>query len=124
MKIVCLGYYGEKSWHDMPAAQQEQFLDECFAYDDVLKKNGHFLDGVALQASTTAKTLRNARGQVRVTDGPFAETKEVLGGVLVMEARDLDHAVELMRKHPALKYGSTFELRLLDEETTARAKAR
>ncbi|MGH8482498.1 MAG: YciI family protein [Nevskiaceae bacterium] len=123
MKFVCLAYYDEKAWLAIPAAEQDKLVQECFAYDDVLKKGGHFVDGVALQPATTARTLRNARGKVRITDGPFAETKEVLGGVLVLEARDMDHAVELMRVHPGLAFG-TFEIRLLDEEMTAKAKQR
>ena len=56
-------------------------------------------------------TLNWKNGKVATTDGPYAETKEQLGGILVLEARDMNHAVQLMGQHPALKYGNTFEIR-------------
>ena len=80
-------------------------LDECFSYDDLLRKNGHFAGGEALQGPNTAVTLRWKNGNVTITDGPYAETKEQLGGILILEARDLNHAVQLMSKHPGLKAG-------------------
>jgi hypothetical protein len=83
-------------------------MDTCFTYDDVLRKGGHFAGGEALEL--TARTLRSKNGKVVVLDGPYAETKEVLGGILILEARDLDHAVELMSKHPAVKAGNVFEI--------------
>ena len=85
-------------------------VDECFTYDDELRKNGHFAGGDALQGPQTAKTLRWKNGKVSVTDGPYAETKEQIGGILVLEARDLNHAVQLMSQHPGVKAGP-FEIR-------------
>ncbi|MEI9894146.1 MAG: YciI family protein [Chthoniobacter sp.] len=85
-------------------------LDECFRYDDVLRKNGHFAGGEALQGPTAAATLRWQNGQVAVTDGPYAETKEQIGGILILEARDLNHAIQLMSQHPGVKAGP-FEIR-------------
>jgi hypothetical protein len=110
MKYVCLGYYDEKKWGAMSESEQKAFIDECFAYDDVLRKNGNFAGGEALQSARNAATLRWMNGKVSVTDGPFAETKEQLGGILVLEARDLSHAIELMSKHPGVKAGP-FEIR-------------
>ena len=110
MKFICLGYADEKSWEAMSESQRNTLMDECLAYDDVLKKNGHFAGGDALQSARNARTLRWQKGQVLVTDGPYAETKEQLGGILVLEARDLNHAVELMSKHPGVKAGP-FEIR-------------
>ena len=110
MKFICLGYADEKSWEAMSESQRNTLMDECLAYDDVLKKNGHFAGGDALQSARNAKTLRWQKGEVLVTDGPYAETKEQLGGILVLEARDLNHAVELMSKHPGVKAGP-FEIR-------------
>src|SRR5215467_224406 len=115
MKYICLGYLDEKSWETMSEREQNALVDECFAYDDVLRKNGHFVGGEALQNSPKAKTLRWKAGKVMVTDGPYAETKEQLGGVLVLEARDMDHAVELMSKHPGVRF-SPFEIRPADEQ--------
>jgi len=80
-------------------------MDSCFAYDDRLRANGHFTGGEALQPPNTAMTLRYTNGRVVVTDGPFAETKEQLGGILILEARDLNHAVELISKHPGVTFG-------------------
>ena len=81
-------------------------LDECFAYDDELRKNGHFASGEALQAAHTAKTVYWKNGKVVVTDSPYAETKEQLGGILVLEARDLNHAIQLISQHSGVQYSS------------------
>ena len=86
-------------------------FDECFEYDDHLRANGHFSGGEALQPRETALTLYWKNGKVATTDGPYAETKEQLGGILVLEARDMNHAIQLMSQHPAVKYGSIFEIR-------------
>src|SRR5262245_5921938 len=124
MKYICLGYIEEKKWDSLLKGQQEAMLQECFAYDDVLRKEGHFLGGEALQGARSAVTLRWQNGKVSVTDGPYAETKEVLGGLLVLEARDLNHAIQLMSKHPGVRLGGPFEIRPVDEPLTARANAR
>ena len=110
MKFVCLGYYNEQQFATLTEREQSAMMDECFAYDDVLKENGHFAGGEALQIAASAATLRWKDGKVVVTDGPFAETKEQLGGILVLEARDLNHAIELMSRHPGVKNGP-FEIR-------------
>ena len=110
MKYICLGYFDEKKWETMSEAERNALMDECFAYDDVLRENGQFVGGEALQSPRNATTLRRSNGKLSSTDGPYAETKEVLGGILILEARDLDHALELMSKHPGLKAGP-FEIR-------------
>ena len=110
MKFVCLGYYDEKGWDTMPQGEQNTLVDECLAYDDVLRENNRFVGGEALQPSGTAATVRYDKGKVIVTDGPYSETKEQIGGILVLEARDLNHAIELMSKHPGVKAGP-FEIR-------------
>ena len=114
MKYVCLGFYDESKFAAMPKEQAQKFFDECFAYDDELRRGGHWLGGEALESSAT--TLRMKEGKVEVTDGPFAETKETLGGILLLEARDLNHAIALMSKHPAVGWGSSFEVRPANEE--------
>lgn len=118
MKFVCLGYYDEKKWETVPESEQAAAMEECFAYDDVLRRNGHFLGGEALQGTGSARTLRYRNGKVSVTDGPFADTREQLGGILLLEARDLEQAVELMSKHPGVKVGP-FEIRPADEAINA-----
>jgi len=110
MKYVCLGYAEEKKWETMSEGERNALVDECFAYDDVLRKNGHFVGGEALESARNATTLRWQGGKVSITDGPYAETKEQLGGILVLEARDVNHAIQLMSKHPGVKAGP-FEIR-------------
>ncbi len=110
MKYIVLGYYPEK-FENMSESERNTMFDECFTYDDELRKNGHFAAGEALQPPNTAMTVSWKNGKVAVTDGPYAETKEQLGGILVLEARDLNHAIQLMSQHPGVKYGTPFEIR-------------
>jgi hypothetical protein len=86
-------------------------FDECLAYDDQLRAKGHFSAGEALEGAATASTVSWKSGKALVTDGPFIETKEQIGGILVLEAQDKDQAIRLMSQHPALKYGTSFEIR-------------
>ena len=123
MKFICLGYHSEEDWNNMSQQQRQVQMDECFEYDDVLRRGGHFAGGEALQSATLAKTLRFKDGKVVVTDGPFAETKEQIGGILILEALDLKHAVELMSKHPGVRNGS-FEIRPAHVEMNAIIEAR
>jgi hypothetical protein len=111
MKYICLGYMEESRWDTMSESERNAFVDECFAYDDELRKNGHFVGGEALQSVRNATTLRYQNGRVSITDGPFAETKEQLGGIMILEARDLDHAIQLMSRHPSIRMGGCFEVR-------------
>jgi hypothetical protein len=110
MKYICLGYMEANKFETMSENERNAFVDGCFAYDDVLRKNGHFAGGEALQSAQNAVTLRYQNGKVSVTDGPYAETKEQLGGILVLEANDLNHAIQLMSKHPGVR-GGPFEIR-------------
>ena len=116
MKYICLGYIEENKLERMPENERSAMIDECFAYDDVLRKNGHFVGGEALQSPRNATTLRWKNGKVSITDGPYAETKEQLGGILVLEADDLNHAIQLMSKHPGVKAGP-FEIRPAEDLT-------
>ena len=111
MKYICLGYYNPARHAAMTEQEREAMFDECFDYDDHLRANGHFAGGEALQPSETALTLYWKNSKVATTDGPYAETKEQLGGILVLEARDMNHAIQLMSQHPAVKYGTIFEIR-------------
>ena len=117
MKYVCLGFYDEKKFAAMPQELAQKMMEECFAYDDELRRGGHFLGGEALDSVRNGVTLRMKSGKVEVTDGPYAETKETLGGILLLEARDLNHAIALMSKHPAVSvFGiTTFDIRPANE---------
>ena len=110
MKYICLGYIDLKEFETLPEGEREAMVDECLGYDDVLRENGHFAGGEGLQPPNSAVTLRWTNGRAAVTDGPYAETKEQLGGILILEARDLNHAIDLMSKHPGVKAGP-FEIR-------------
>src|SRR6202034_194702 len=116
MKYVCLGFIDETKFAEIPQEDGQRMMDECFAYDDELRRGGHFLGGEALDSARNAVTLRMKDGTVQVTDGPFVETKETLGGILLLEARDLNHAISLMSKHPGVKMRiTTFEIRPANE---------
>jgi hypothetical protein len=123
MKFVCLGYFDDQKWEALSETERMTFIEECFAYDDVLRKGGHIAGGEALETPRSAATLRLKNGKVIVTDGPYAETKEQVGGILILEARDRKHAIELISKHPGLRNGP-FEIRAQDEVMTAAFEAR
>jgi hypothetical protein len=110
MKFVCLGYIEPGKFEGMSETERNAFVDACFAYDDVLREKGRFAGGEALQPASQARTLLFRDGKVSVTDGPYAETKEQIGGILILEADDLDHAVRLMSQHPGVRAGP-FEIR-------------
>jgi hypothetical protein len=114
MKYVCLGYIDETKFAEIPQEDGQRMMEKCLAYDDELRRGGHFLGGEALDYARNAVTLRMKDGEVEVTDGPYAETKEMLGGILLLEARDLNHAISLMSKHPGVTMGP-FEIRPANE---------
>lgn len=118
MKFMCLGFIEESKWESLPEEEGQRLMNECLDYDDELRRGGHFLGGEALKSAREAVTLRFKNGSVDVTDGPYAETKEMLGGILLLEARDLNHAISLMSKHPGVRVGP-FEIRPADEKINA-----
>lgn len=127
MKFICLGYIEPNKLENMPETERNAMIDECFTYDDELRRNGHFAGGEALQGPQSAATLWWKNGQVAVLDGPYAETKEQIGGILILEARDLNHAIQIMSKHPGVKAGP-FEIRpaadlqgMIDESSDRRS---
>ena len=111
MKYICLGYYDPKKVAGLTDDERHAMFDEIFEYGDHLRANGHAGMGEALQPAETAVTLYWKNSKVMTTDGPYVETKEQLGGIGVLEARDMNHAIQLMSQHPALKYGTTWEIR-------------
>ena len=119
MKFLCLSYWDQRRFDLMSESDR---IKECFAYDKVLRRDGHFVRLEALQSARSSKTLRHQNGKVSITDGPYAETKEQLGGILLLDAADLNHAAELMSKHPGIRV-AVFEIRPLDEEATANVNA-
>jgi hypothetical protein len=105
MKYICLGYLAPGKFEGMSEGERHAVLDDCFEYNEHLRANGHLVAEVPLQSPDTALTLRWKKGKVVTTDGPYAETKEQVGGIQILEARDLNHAVQLVSQLPGFKYG-------------------
>jgi hypothetical protein len=116
MRYLCLIYDDEKKLAAMPESESNAFMGEYFAFTDGIKQSGHHLAGEALQPVETATTVRVRNGKVGTTDGPFAETKEQLGGFYMIEARDLNDAIQVAAKIPSAKIGSV-EVRPIVEFT-------
>ena len=114
MKYLCLGYYEEEAWRAMPEDDRRALLEECRAYDQALWKSGYYLSGNALPGAAGATTLRFEEGRVSVNAGPFAQGREQLGGILVLEARDLNHAIQLMSELPCMQMGGCLEIRPIE----------
>ena len=114
MKYVCLGYVDETLWDSLPESEGNAIMDRCFAYQDELERGGHYVSGELLQTPRNSATLRFRDGAVTVTDGPFAETKEQIGGFLLIEARDLNQAIQLMSRHPGVRVGP-WEIRPVED---------
>ena len=99
MKYLCLVYLDEKRLDELPD-------EDCVAYDTAIRKSGHCIASEALESVQTATTVRLRNGKVSITDGPFAETKEQLAGFYMIEAKDLDEAIQLAAKIPPARVGS------------------
>jgi hypothetical protein len=109
MKYLCFGYYDKSKFVGMTESERNAMFDKCWDYDDHLRASGNWVGGEAIE--DTALTLSLKGGKLVTTDGPYAETKEQLGGFMILEARDMNHAAQLIGQHPALTYGNTFEIR-------------
>jgi hypothetical protein len=105
MKYICLGYIGPGTFEGMTEDERNAVFDECFEHNDHLRVNGNLVGEMALQPPETAVTLYWKNGKVGTTDGPYAETKEQLGGLSILEARDLNHAIQLVSELPGFKHG-------------------
>jgi hypothetical protein len=106
MKYLCLIYENEKSFETMSPADGEAIMNEYFTFTEDIRKNGKYVAGEALQPTTTATTVRVRNGKVSTTDGPFVETKEQLGGFYMIEAKDLNDAIQVAAKIPGARFGA------------------
>jgi hypothetical protein len=106
MRYLCAVYLEPKTMEMLSPAQKVTLDRDSIAYDEELRRSGHYIASDALQRVASAKTLRVRNGRLSVMDGPFAETKEQLGGFILVEAQDMDEAVELASKIPMAKHGS------------------
>ena len=106
MKYLCLIYDEESAWAKMPKAEADAMMGDYYAFTEGIKKSGHYVGGNALQPTQTATTVRLRGGKVSTTDGPFAETKEQLGGYYLIEAKDLNEAIQLASRCPGARHGA------------------
>jgi hypothetical protein len=106
MKYLCLIYDDEKKSATMSKSDSDAIMGEYFAFTDGIKKSGHYLGGEALKPVQTATTVRVRSGKLSTTDGPFAETREQLGGFYLINARDLNDAIQVASKIPSARLGS------------------
>jgi hypothetical protein len=118
MKYLCLVYLDEKRMDELPD-------EDCVAYDTAIRRSGHCIASEALESVQTATTVRVRNGKVSITDGPFAETKEQLAGFYMIEAKDLDEAMQIAAKIPPARVGCV-EVRPVRpiRETVAQTEAR
>ncbi|MGH2402641.1 MAG: YciI family protein [Candidatus Limnocylindria bacterium] len=114
MKYACLVYFMEKEMDAMSRRESDACTDESLAYDETLRKSGHLVVAQAFQSVETATTVRVRNGKLSTTDGPFAETKEQLGGFILIEARDLNDAIQAAARIPLARRGS-IEVRPIKE---------
>ena len=97
MKYILLPYLDEKAWHALSAEEQSQAMNECSPHVEWLVKSGRMISGAPLEGTWKASTVRRQDGKPMVTDGPFAETREQLGGYTLIEAKDHAEAVEIAK---------------------------
>jgi hypothetical protein len=105
MKYLCMVFFDEKKLNALSESESQALTDESLAYDDTLRKRGRFVAAQALESVDAATTVRLKNGKVSVTDGPFAETNEQIGGFILIEAQDLNEAIQLASEIPVIRLG-------------------
>jgi len=106
MKYLCLIYDDEKKLDTLRQEEGAAFMGEYFAFTEDIRKSGNYIAGEALEPVKTATTVRIRNGKLSATDGPFAETKEQLGGFYMIEAKDLNSALQIAARIPSARIGS------------------
>jgi hypothetical protein len=106
MQYLCLIYSDEAIWPTLPPAEAERWMAEYLAFTQDIKTAGHYVGGNRLQPTRTGCTLRVRNGKLSTTDGPFAETKEQLGGYYLIEAADLNQAIQIAARIPGVRVGA------------------
>jgi hypothetical protein len=107
MKYLCLGYYDEQRFEALSGPELERLVAQCRAHDEALRASGRLLSVASLAAPHASTTIRPRGGKPVVTDGPFVETREVIGSFFLIEAADLDEAIRIASLHPAARLGET-----------------
>lgn len=105
MKYLCLAYYDEKKFDALSKAELDAIVSQCPPCDEALRKSGHLIAQASLAPTQSSTTIRPRNGKPSVTDGPYAETKEQVGGFFIIEARDPNEAILVASKHPAARLG-------------------
>jgi hypothetical protein len=105
MKFMFMIFHDEKDLDALSAAERQALVDSALEYDDDIRRSGHYIVSDALEPARTARTVRVRGGKVSTTDGPFAETKEQLGGFFLIEARDMDEACAVASRFPPARLG-------------------
>jgi hypothetical protein len=106
MRYLCLIYSDESQWGKLSKADMDSMMGEYFAFTKDIQKSGHYLGGEELQPTQTATTVRVRNGKISTTDGPYAETKEQLGGYYLINAKDLNDAIQVAARIPSVRVGS------------------
>lgn len=114
MKYLCLAYETEETFKTMSPTDWHALRAETLAYVELLRQRGRLILTNALQSARTASTLQVRDGRLLITDGPFAETREQLGGFFLIDAADMDEAIEIAAKWPGARYGN-IEVRPVEE---------
>jgi hypothetical protein len=114
MQYLLMCCFDEKQWGKIPESQRDEIMQEYGEFVQSIVKSGHYLAGAKLQSSATATTVRGRNGKPVLTDGPFAETKEQLGGYHLVECKDLDEALSIAKRIPTIRVGGTIEVRPLE----------
>ncbi|HTG09696.1 MAG TPA: YciI family protein [Candidatus Eisenbacteria bacterium] len=114
MKFLFMIFHDENILDSMPEGEMRTLVDSALGYDDEIRRSGHYIVSNALQRARTARTIRVRGGKATVTDGPFVETKEQLGGFFLIEAKDIDEACEVASRFPPARLG-TIEVRPVQE---------
>lgn len=115
MKYLCLAYEEEEKLNALSRSEWDALRGETLTYVEALRKSGHLIVTQALQSARTGATVRVRSGKLSITDGPFAETKEQLGGFFLIDARDLNEAIQVASRWPSARLGS-IEVRPIEEE--------
>jgi hypothetical protein len=105
MKFMFMIYHDENVLDALPKGEMQALIDSALDYDDEIRQSGHYIVSDALESSRTARTIRVRGGKVSTTDGPFAETKEQLGGFFLIEAKDIDEACAVASRFPPARVG-------------------
>ena len=120
MRYLCLGYHDRKLWDGLGEPERQKLLNEMAAYERMLQQAGHAIESAVFEGTGTSATLRLGSGGVSVTDTSAADNNERLEGVMLLDARDLNHAIQLLSQFPSIRLGGRVEIRTINEMSSER----